>query len=190
MISVSDSPCSPTVYWIDNLKLFPFNQQRLLEGEQLNASILMAVTTIYRTQFPELPPIQDPAYVLNLKKLCPARDDSMYFHNHDGHWTLSQLTDGQVNHYDSLQTKFISSTLGEQPAALNGHVTVGGEFTVYQQQVQVQSGSIDCGLFTIACNIYPAWRRTCNSAVQPEGGEGASGILPGEWTYDSFSSSC
>ena len=180
MISVSDSPCSPAVYWIDSLKLLPFDQQRLLEGEQLNASILMAVTTIYRTQFPKLPPIQDPAYVLNLKKLCPARDGSMYFHNHDGHWTLSQLTDGQVNHYDSLQTKFISSTLGEQPAALYGHVAVGGEFTVYQQQVQVQSGSIDCGLFTIACNIYPAWRRTCNSAVQPEGDEGASGILPGE----------
>ena len=114
MISVSNSPCSPTVYWIDSLKLFPFDQQRLLEGEQLNASILMAVATIYCTQFPELPPIQDPAYVLNLKKKVP------------------------------------SSTLGEQLAALYGHVAVGGEFTVHQQQVQVQSGSTDCGLFTIA----------------------------------------
>ena len=68
----------------------------------------------------------------------------MYFHNHDGHWTLSHLTDGQINHYDSLQTKFISSTLGEQLAALYGHVAVGGEFTVHQQQVGVGAQTVAC----------------------------------------------
>lgn len=150
LISISDSPCSPTVYWIDSLKLFPSDQQRLLEGGELNARLLMAAATIYRTQFPELPSFQDPGYALNLKKLRPATEGSMYFHNHDGHWTLSKLADGRISHYDSLQAKYISSTLGEQLAALYGHLAEASELTVRQQQVQVQRGGKDCGLFTVA----------------------------------------
>lgn len=74
----------------------------------------------------------------------------MYFHNHDGHWTLSKLADGRISHYDSLQAKYISSTLGEQLAALYGHLAEASELTVRQQQVQVQRGGKDCGLFTVA----------------------------------------
>lgn len=74
----------------------------------------------------------------------------MYFDNHDGHWTLSRVIDSHIMHYDSLQAKYISSTLGEQLAALYGHLAEAGELTVLQQRVQVQRGSTDCGLFTLA----------------------------------------
>ncbi len=150
VIMISESPCSPAVYWVDSLKLYPIDQEQLQKGEELNARTLMAVTTIYKTQFPEVPPFQDTAYVLELEKLHPARDGCMYYHNHNGHWTLSQLSGGRVIHYDSLQAKFICSALGDQLAAPYGHIAEAYELIVDQKQVQVQRGSNDCGVFAIA----------------------------------------
>lgn len=110
----------------------------------------MAVAKIFRSQFPELPPIQDTAYAQDPKRLRPAEEGSMFVHNHNGHWSLSQLSAGRVVHYDSLPSSSISSALGVQLAALYGHTAEGGELSVHQPQVQVQQGGKDCGLFAVA----------------------------------------
>lgn len=150
MVPISYSPCSPTVYWIDGLKLPKSDEKRLARDQELNDRILMGMAHIFQMQFPELPPMQDTGYAVKLQKLRPATEGSMYFHNYDGHWSLSQLSGGSVDLYDSLQAKFIGSTLKEQLVALYGDLAEDGELTVSQHQVQLQKGSTDCGLFAVA----------------------------------------
>ena len=147
---IGDSPCSPASYWIRDLKLMPEDKQLLQENRQLNDRILAAAELVMRNQFPEIPTPQPTVYAQALHKLHPAEEGSLFYHNFNNHWTVSQLSQGEVYHYDSLQAKCIAPELRKQLIALYAHTLDGATLQINQPQVQVQRGSKDCGCFAVA----------------------------------------
>ena len=147
---IGDSPCSPTSFWIRDLKLMPEDRQLLQENRQLNDRILVAAGLVMRNQFPEMPTPQPTLYAQALHKLRPAEEGSLFYHNFNNHWTVSQLSQGKVYHYDSLQAECIAPELRKQLIALYGHTSDGTTLQIIQPQVQVQRGSKDCGYFAVA----------------------------------------
>lgn len=105
---------------------------------------------LLETQFPELPRFQPTLYTQALENLHPAEEGSLFFHNFSNHWAVSQLSQGRVHLYDSLQPKKIKPELQTQLATLYGHVGSEKELRVFMPQVQVQRGGVDCGCFAVA----------------------------------------
>ena len=147
---ISNSPCSPTTYWIRDLNLKPEDRLLLQEAKQLNDRVLAAAGKVLQSQFPELPKLQPTFYVETLHKLRLAEEGSLFFHNFSNHWTVSQLSHGQVFHYDSLQAKFVASELRKQLVTLYAHTSDSTELQILQPHVQIQRGSKDCGCFAVA----------------------------------------
>lgn len=147
---ISDSPCSPTVYWINKLSLTPDDHDILQEGRQLNDKIIAGVGMILESQFPELPHFQLTLYSQAVENLHPAEEGSLFFHNFSNHWAVSHLTQKRVHLFDSLQPKKIAPELQKQLAALYGHLADEKELRVYIPQVQLQKGTTDCGCFAVA----------------------------------------
>ena len=147
---ISDSPCSPTVYWIAKLNLTPDDRAILQEGGQLNDKIIAGVGMILESQFPELPQFQLTLYTQAIENLHPAEEGSLFFHNFSNHWAVSHLAEGRVHLYDSLQSKKIVPELQKQLATLYGHFADEKGLRVFVPQVQLQRGATDCGCFAVA----------------------------------------
>ena len=77
---ISDSPCSPTVYWIAKLNLTPDDRAIVQEGGQLNDKIIAGVGMILESQFPELPQFQLTLYTQAIENFHPAEEGSLFFH--------------------------------------------------------------------------------------------------------------
>lgn len=110
-VIIGDSPTSPTVNWIQQLKLVESDRIKLQEGVQLIDKHMDASISVLAKQFPEMPAPQSILLTQNLRK---AQDQSMFFYNYSGHWVLSSLSGGVVHLYDSLQPKCLHPDLRTQ----------------------------------------------------------------------------
>ena len=78
-------------------------------------------------------------------KVSRALDDHIQIHFTNGHWVVSQLYEGTVNLYDSLNATTISANLSEQIQAL--YFKGAGSGSVSLIPVQKQPNVTDCGLY-------------------------------------------
>ena len=142
---ISDSPFSPTVYWINKLSLTPDDHDILQEGRQLNDKIIAAVGMILESQFPELPHFQLTLYSQAVENLHPAEEGSLFFHNFSNHWAVSHLIQKRVHLFDSLQPKKIAPELQKQLAALYGHLAdeKSSEFVYLQFKFRREPLTVD-----------------------------------------------
>ena len=105
------------------------DKQLLQENRQLNNRILADTGLVMRISF-QRSQLPSPLSVL---KCCINSTQ----HNFTNHWTVSQLLQGEVYHYHSLQANSIAPELRKQLIALY----TGATLQITQPQVQVQRGS-------------------------------------------------
>ena len=121
-MQISDSPPSPTVYWVPDLKLSGTDRRQLTDGTLLTDKHMDASAKLLAKQFPDMPAPQ----TLRGQRphlLQPAVEHSMFFHNFCGHWVLSHLKE-DVYLYDTLKPKSLHPDLQQQLVALYGKRTI------------------------------------------------------------------
>ena len=147
VVTVSDSPPSPVHYWNMDAKLTEEDKERLSSGAQLSDKHMDGCIAVLKKQFPDMPAPQSTLLTSKPQRLKPAEENSIFFHNFNHHWVVSQLKDDVVYVYDSLLPKHLHPDLQQQLVSLYGNRAVQIPL------VQVQKGSSDCGCFAIAFTI-------------------------------------
>lgn len=145
---ISDSPCSPTVYWINKLSLTPDDHDILQEGRQLNDKIIAGVGMILESQFPELPHFQLTLYSQAVENLHPAEEGSLFFHNFSNHWAVSHLT--QSSSVRQFAAKENCTRTAKAAGSSLRPSWRWKELRVCIPPVQLQKGTTDCGCFAVA----------------------------------------
>jgi len=144
VVELDDSPVSPITYWVSELKLKDIQKTQLLEGAALTDRHIHGASVLLAEQFPDMPSPQCSLRSARLEMMKKAKERSFFFHNFNHHWSLSQIRDGIVYLYDSLQPKIILPELHKQLHILYG------DCTLRIPNVQLQRGDTDCGCFAIA----------------------------------------
>ena len=140
-------------YWKKELELRESDKKQILEGKWLNDKHINAVNNLLQKQHPKVNGLQDPLLLYERQQwrsscdnfvqiICVARQHFVCASN-------INCPPGVVDVYDSLPSYSVkSSTLRKQLAAIVR--TDKPAFQVRHIAVQRQSGTTDCGLFSIA----------------------------------------
>ena len=140
-------------YWKKELELRESDKKQILEGKWLNDKHINAVNNLLQKQHPNVNGLQDPLLLYERQQwrsscdnfvqiICVARQHFVCASN-------INCPPGVVDVYDSLPSYSVkSSTLRKQLAAIVR--TDKSAFQVRHIAVQRQSGTTDCGLFSIA----------------------------------------
>ena len=140
-------------YWKSELELRESDKKQILEGKWLNDKHINAVNNLLQKQHPNVNGLQDPLLLYERQQwrsscdnfvqiICVARQHFVCASN-------INCPPGVVDVYDSLPSYSVkSSTLRKQLAAIVR--TDKSAFQVRHIAVQRQSGTTDCGLFSIA----------------------------------------
>ncbi|KAL5491658.1 hypothetical protein EMCRGX_G016990 [Ephydatia muelleri] len=130
-----------------------YYSRRILEqGGLLDDFVIYAVLMLLRDQFPTMSGFQ-PTVLCQVKGFTPMNTDGIQIHYTDEeHWVTTALSDGSVFLYDSLvgNTETLPLNLKEQFSTVYKCAANDSALIVTQYPVQQQSGSTDCGLFSIA----------------------------------------
>ena len=140
-------------YWKKELELRESDKKQILEGKWLNDKHINAVNNLLQKQHPKVNGLQDPLLLYERQQwrsscdnfvqiICVARQHFVCASN-------INCPPGVVDVYDSLPSYSVkSSTLRKQLATIVR--TEKPAFQVRHIAVQRQSGTTDCGLFSIA----------------------------------------
>ena len=109
---------------------------------------MSAVIALFNRQFEAMPKMLQTIIFQKPDKVSRALDNHIQIHFTNGHWVVSQLHEGTVNLYDSLNATTISANLSEQIQAL--YFKRAGSGSVSLIPVQKQPNVTDCGLYAIA----------------------------------------
>ena len=167
VITVGESPASPTHYWSNEAQLTLEDREVLSRGGELLDKHITGCNRILQLQFPDMPSPQSCLLGQRPEQLKPAEENSVFFHHYNQHWAVSQIKDDTVYLYDSAQPKVIHQQLREQLISLYGKRIVN------LPPVQAQNGSKDCGCFAIAYTISllygddPAQQTYTQKAMRP-----------------------
>ena len=111
MVTLSDSPPSPTSYWVKEVNLAQADQNELVSGKKLTDKHINGCCHILSQQFPDMPPIQSTLLSQTLASLRRAQSKEIFFHHFSDHWALSYLVPEGVVYYDSLAPKSLHPDL-------------------------------------------------------------------------------
>ena len=134
--------------WIENLDLTE-NKGIILSNQDLHDGIIGAAINLIQGQFPILV-IQSPSlYFASGFEYCPY-ETIQIIHNNVHHWILLSSFNGEVKIFDSLNTDPTVETLQQ----IKQLFSPDNAFPQYQlSPCRKQVGTIDCGVFAIACSI-------------------------------------
>ncbi|KAL5502338.1 hypothetical protein EMCRGX_G009091 [Ephydatia muelleri] len=143
--------CSP---WM--LGMTKHHKRFLEQGGLLDDLVIYAALMLLRDQFPTMSGFQ-PTVLCQVKGFKPMNtDDSLHWRGALGYNSL--ISDGSVFLYDSLvgNTETLPLSLKEQFSTVYKCAANDSALIVTQYPVQQQSGSTDCGLFSIAFAYHAA----------------------------------
>ena len=147
IVSHNDSACEP---WVKELNLFQKDMNILRsKKEWINDDIINAAQHLLKDINPALSGFQSTACGLVLNFNSETREFVQILYG-ENHWNVISsigVPHGTVEIFDSMYTK-LSDAIKMQIA--NIVYTSNPHITILFQNVQKQSGSSDCGLFSIA----------------------------------------
>ena len=141
----------PTVYWIQELTLFPSDRKSLINGRWLNDAVITAGQKLLKDAYPHIGGLQPTILGMTLAFEVQRGEFLQVLHINDNHWiTASNIgcPVATIDLFDSMQCTKLSFRPKAQIAALL--FTDQPEITVCFQPVQLQQGTNDCGFFLLA----------------------------------------
>ena len=151
---VGSSSCSGSVIWttIDKTNLYESDRLALLgKTEYLNDNHMLCALILLKQAFPELGGLESTLRQQKGLTPLPDRPSLQILHINDNHWVVASTIDcppeANILLYDSLYT-----TINNQTKLLLAELvhSTKSTFTVGLANVKKQSGSKDCGLFSVA----------------------------------------
>ena len=136
--------------WLPDLNLFSEDKEILLSDSWLNDHLINAAQKLLQAAFPHIPGFQCTLLGQALAFDVECGEFIQILHNGQGHWLMISTIGTkhpEVNVYDSLYS-FASPSLKLQISPLL--YTQHSHIMLVFKDVQMQCGSLDCGVFSIA----------------------------------------
>ena len=150
--SSSFSPPPPSDWWVKDLLLKPEDKKTLLSGGWLSDHHIGAAQKLLKNQYPHIDGLQSPVLGSRLMFSVMA-SEGIQIINHQKHWICVSTIGCQPGHvdiYDSLYSTLSPSAIQQICNLLH---TKEVKLTVRMRDMQMQHGTSDCGLFSIACAV-------------------------------------
>ena len=153
----------PTIYWIQELTLFPSDRKLSINGRWLSDAVITAGQKLLKDSYPHIGGLQptilgmtlafEVQRILGMTLVFEVQRGEFVqvLHINDNHWiTASNIgcPVATIDLIDSMQCTKLSFRTKAQIAALL--FTDQPEITVRFQPVQLQHGTNDCGVFSLA----------------------------------------
>ena len=137
--------------WIPKLNLFYSDKEILLTtSEWLNDTIINAALILLKKRNPSMPGLQDVLHCQTMGFDVESGEFVQILHNGNGHWITVSNIGGkhqEIEVFDSLYVPITDSVKMRVACLL---CTQEPQITLIHKNVQMQSGSADYGLFSIA----------------------------------------
>ena len=150
----SSSPSSPPPNWWVNHLLLKVQDKEILEsGGWLNDRHIAAAQCLLKKQYPLIDGLQDPVLGSRLIFSVMLSEGIQIINHHQKHWTCISTIGCQPGHVDVYDCLYSTLSPSAVQQICNLLHTNQSKLTVRMQDVQIQSGGGDCGLFSIASAV-------------------------------------
>ena len=147
---IHDNECQGTRAWLPSQTLYMNEKDILQSNRWLNDRIVNAAQNLLKEANPAVPGLQDVTCGLIMSFTVEAGEFVQILHNGKDHWVMIStigLNHPEVAVYDSLYPS-VPTTIKMQIATLL--LTQQPAILLHNMDVQMQSGTSDCGVFAIA----------------------------------------
>ena len=141
----------PTIYWIQELTLFPSDKNSLINGSWLSDALITAGQKLLKDAYPHIGGLQPTILGMTLAFEVQRKQFVQVLHINENHWVTASNIGcpvATVDIFDSMRCTRLSFRAKAQIAAML--FTDQPEITVRFQPVQLQHGTSDCGVFSLA----------------------------------------